>query len=162
MRPKDEASQRRVVVPLTIVHYTRFGVLAVQLKDDGYEIVGESEQTTVCETAMPPIRRLTSLRLISARRDTFFGIAKPCRETVAPSNLGRVDHRPPPGEGLARSIKARYLETGWNGQQGGASIWPAVLQGRGPSSRGSRICNCCHLGIVSVACQRPRRMCESS
>ena len=49
MRPKDEASQRRVVVPLTIVHYTRFGILAVQLKDDSCEIVGESEQTPFLE-----------------------------------------------------------------------------------------------------------------
>ena len=56
MRPKDEASQRRVVVPLTILHYIRFGVLAVQLREDGYEIVGESEQSTPIRdaTAVPP------------------------------------------------------------------------------------------------------------
>jgi hypothetical protein len=46
VRPEDEASERRVIVPLTIVHYTRFGMLEVELKDDGYKIVGESDQTT--------------------------------------------------------------------------------------------------------------------
>ena len=50
MRPEDEASERRVIVPLTIVHYTRFGMLEVELKDDGYKIVGESDQTTLRET----------------------------------------------------------------------------------------------------------------
>jgi hypothetical protein len=108
----EEASQhkQRSTIRL-ILQFRSPGLLATRQHPRGGVTFGLCHQTTVRETVVPPIRRLTRFAPISASRDTFCGTSNPSRETVAASDVTRANVHPPSGSESARSIKATYFDT---------------------------------------------------